>query len=312
MKLKFLSILLVLISILSACSAQNQTVSGSGSETVAMPEGSAPITVTDMLGREVVIDEPVTRIAALTAADCEIVYALGAGDLMVGRGEYCDYPAGAAALPSLQSGTETNIEQILALAPQVVFMADMEQSDEQIGQLEKAGIHVVVSDADDIAGVYTAIRMIGIVLSKNEEAEKLVGSMQKTFAEIEANALPEGSTVYFEVSPLEWGLWTAGKNTFMNEVAELMGLKNCFDDVEGWAEISEEQVLKRNPDLIVTITMYSGEGATPEEEILARSGWETVTAVKNKAVLNLQNNELTRPGPRLTDGAKMLYEFATK
>ena len=73
--------------------------------------------------------------------------------------------------------------------------------------------------------------------------------------------------------------------------------KNCFADVEGWAEISEEQVLERNPDYIMTISMYSGEGPTPEEEIASRAGWENLTAVKNGAILNLQNNELSRPAP---------------
>jgi iron complex transport system substrate-binding protein len=95
----------------------------------------------------------------------------------------------------------------------------------------------------------------------------------------------------------------------MNEIANLIGLKNCFEDVEGWGEISEEQVLERNPDYIVTISMYFGEGPTPVEEILSRKGWGDVTAVKNEAILNLQNNELSRPGPRLADGAKLLYEF---
>ena len=95
----------------------------------------------------------------------------------------------------------------------------------------------------------------------------------------------------------------------MNEVAEMVGLKNCFADLEGWAQISEEQVLERNPDYIVTITMYYGQGPTPEEEIMSRPGWENVTAVQNAAILNLPNNELSRPIPRLADGAKMLYDF---
>ena len=95
----------------------------------------------------------------------------------------------------------------------------------------------------------------------------------------------------------------------MNEITEMLGLKNCFDDVEGWAEISEEQVIERNPDYIVTITMYFGEGPTPEEEILSRAGWENVTAVANDAILNLQGNELSRPAPRLAEGAQMLADF---
>ena len=92
----------------------------------------------------------------------------------------------------------------------------------------------------------------------------------------------------------------------------MMGLKNCFDDVEGWAAISEEQVLERNPDYIMTITMYFGEGPTPEEEIMSRPGWENVTAVQNHAILNLRDDELSRPAPRLADGAKILYDFVVE
>ena len=89
----------------------------------------------------------------------------------------------------------------------------------------------------------------------------------------------------------------------------MIGLKNAFEDVEGWAAISEEQVLAANPDLIVTVTMYFGEGQTPVDEILSRPGWQDVTAVKNGDILNLQNNELSRPGPRIADGAQALFDF---
>ena len=151
--------------------------------------------------------------------------------------------------------------------------------------------------------------MIGTLTGKQAEAASIVESMQKTFDEIKANAGDGTKTVYFEVSPLQYGLWTAGSSTFMDEIANMLGLTNCFADVTGWGEISEEQVLERNPDYIVTISMYYGEGPTPEEEILSRTGWENVTAVKDGKILNLQNNELSRPGPRLADGAKAMYDF---
>ena len=93
----------------------------------------------------------------------------------------------------------------------------------------------------------------------------------------------------------------------MNEVAELLGLKNIFADEPAWAQISEEQVIQRDPDYIVTITMYYGEGDTPEQEIASRSGWENITAVKNGAILRMENNELARPTPRIVDGAEMIY-----
>ncbi len=273
---------------------------------------SAGVAVTDMMGREITLAAPAARVVALTAADCEILCALGCEDALVGRGEYCDYPASVLDKPSVQSGYETNIEQIIALEPQVVLMATMAQTTEQVEALENAGIRVVVSDAQDIAGVYTAIRLIGALMGKDAEAEKLVADMQGAFAAIAENAEKNGNTgktVYFEVSPLQWGLWTAGKGTFMDELAALCGLTNAFADVEGWAAISEEQVLQRDPGYIVTITMYYGEGPTPVEEIAARPGWDALKAVQNGDILNADSNEISRPGPRLMDAAQTIYDF---
>ena len=113
----------------------------------------------------------------------------------------------------------------------------------------------------------------------------------------------------FEVSPLEYGLYTAGSGTFMDEIATMVGLTNAFSDVDGWGEISQEQVIERDPDFIVTITMYYGEGPTPVEEIMSRDGWQDITAVKNEAILNADSDELSRPGPRLADAAGILYDF---
>ena len=278
--------------------------------TAAFAESTA-VTVTDMAGREITLDAPATKVVALTASDCEIIAALGAEDTLVGRGEYCDYPESVLEVPAVQSGADTNLEQIIALEPQVVVMAKMAQTEEQVAALEAAGIRVVVSDAQDIEGVYTAIRLIGALVGRNDEAEAMVADMQSTFADIAAKNENTGKTVYFEVSPLQWGLWTAGKGTFMDELATMCGLTNAFADVEGWAEISEEQVLERDPDYIVTISMYYGEGPTPVEEIKARTGWDTLKAVQNDAIFNADSNEVSRPGPRLKDAAEALYTFVT-
>ena len=265
----------------------------------------------DMYGREVVLDASATRIVALAPSDCEILCALGAEDLLVGRGAYCDYPESILDVPVVETGENTNLEQIIALQPQVVLMADMAQTAEQVQALEDAGIRVVLSDANDIEGVYTAIRMIGQLTGLEGEAETLVADMQATFDGIAAQPEETGKTVYFEVSPLEYGLWTAGANTFMDELASLCGLTNAFADVEGWAAISEEQVLERDPDYIVTISMYYGEGPTPVEEIMGRAGWEGLTAVQNGDVFNADSNEISRPGPRLKDAALALYAFVS-
>ena len=93
-----------------------------------------------MAGREVKLDGPVTQVVALFPSDCEILYAIGAGETLVGRGEYCDYPQEVLDVPAVQSGANTNIEQIISLNPQVVLMSTMDQTEEQVAALEAAGI----------------------------------------------------------------------------------------------------------------------------------------------------------------------------
>lgn len=297
----FLTLAMVLVAFAGCNTAQ--------SDETTLPRNTS-ITVTDMMGREITLEEPATRVVALSAADCEILFAIGAGDTLVGRGEYCDYPAQVLEIPAVASGGETNLEQIIALEPQVLLMSTMAQTEEQVAALEAAGIRVVVSDADTIEDTYAAIALIGTLMGKTAEASAVVDSMEATFTQIREKATGDGTkTVYFEVSPLQYGLWAAGNSTFMNEIAEMLGLTNVFADVEGWGEVSEEQILERNPDYIVTVSMYYGEGPTPVEEILGRAGWENVTAVQNQAILNLQNNELSRPAPRLADGAQAMYDF---
>ena len=105
--------------------------------------------LTDMMGREVKLEKAAQRIVALTASNVEILYAIGAGDTLVGRGEYCDYPEECLALPVVNSGAETNIEQILALQPDVVIMDTMAQTTEQVEALQNAGVAVVVEALTD-------------------------------------------------------------------------------------------------------------------------------------------------------------------
>ncbi len=274
----------------------------------ACAEG-ASVTITDMYGREVALDAPATRIVALTASDCEILCALGCEELLVGRGAYCDYPESILSVPVVQSGAETNIEEILALDPQVVLMSDMAQSKDVVDMLEANGVRVAVSNAADITGMFTAIEMIGALMGKKEAADALIADMQATFDDIREKSEGAGKTVYFEVSPLQYGLWTAGANTFMDELASMCGLQNAFADVEGWGAISEEQVLARDPDYIVTITMYFGEGPTPVEEIMGRAGWNGMKAVRAGNVYNADSNAISRPGPRLMDAALGLKQF---
>jgi iron complex transport system substrate-binding protein len=299
---KLTALLLALLFVLSAAACAPASSS----------EAKAAISFTDMTNREVKLDKPAEKIVVLTAADCEILFALGAGGSVIGRGEYCDYPAEVSNIPAVQSGSETNIEQIIALEPDVVIMSKMAQTLEQIAAMEGAGIKVIISDAQSIDGIYADITMLGQVVGKNDEAKALIDGMKKTFDDLKAKVPAQGGkTVYFEVSPLEYGLYAAGAGTFMDELAVMLGLENIFGDMEGWAHVSEEQILERNPDYIVTTAMSVAGAPDPVDEILGRHGWEGVTAVKSKAIYNADSNSsaLMHPGPRLADAATELYNF---
>lgn len=266
--------------------------------------------VTDMLGRELAFSKPVERVIVMMPGDCEILYAIGAGSLIVGRGEYCNYPAEAADIEAVKSGQETNLEQIIALKPDVVVMTKMAQNAEHTDALAKAGIQTLVTDAQDIQGVYAAIALLGQVTGRAEEASRLTGEMKEAFADIvkKVDGRKAGSA-YYEASPLQWGLWASGSGTFMDEIGQMVGLANIFEGSSAWVEVSEEQVISLSPDYIFTTTMYFGEGPRPEEEILGRAGWENISAVKEKQVVNLDGDIFTRPGPRLVDAAGFLYEY---
>lgn len=268
---------------------------------------TTPFQVVDMKGRTITFDKPINRIIALTAADCEILCALGCEDLLVGRGEYCDYPSSILNLPSVQSSSLTNIEQIMMLKPQVLLMNDMTQTKEMVTQLENNGIKVVVSEATTLEGVYESISLIGKVVSQEEKADSLINQMKQTFKTIKDKTKNNKATVYFEVSPLMWGLWTAGKQTFLDDLASICGVRNAFSDVSGWTNISEEQVFLRNPDFIITTT--SGLGYDAIEEIKKRPGWSSLKAVRNNKVFIIDPNTTSRPGPRLMEAVNDLYRI---
>jgi iron complex transport system substrate-binding protein len=138
--------------------------------------------------------------------------------------------------------------------------------------------------------------------------------MQAKFADVKAKAAANadaaaGKTIYYEVSPLRYGLWAAGKGTFMDEIGQMLGLTDIFEDVNGWGQVSEEEVIARNPDYIVTNAMDLGDGSNPVQEIEGRQGWDGISAVQKHEVTQLDPNIITRPGPRLTDAAQALYDF---
>ena len=268
-----------------------------------------PVTVSDSRDAEVTFEKSPEKVISLMPSDTEILYALGLGDKIIAVSQYCNYPEDTRNKRKLPTGEQLDIEALIGLQPDVVFIGKMSAVEDQINQLEEAGIKVIVTEANKLDETYEIIRLMGIVMGRGNEAENIVKTMQESFDEIREQVKGKTpKTVYVEVSPLQYGLWSCGENTFVQELIDIIGAKNTFDDVEGWAAVSEEQVLERDPDIILTTASPLTGIEDPVGEISSRPNWSDLKAVRNKRVIMLDNDMITRPGPRLLDAAKELVK----
>ncbi len=315
-----LSVILALIILVAGCSKPQQQNSGivdpdskGGEVTIDMnTENEAPMNQEDDR-KPGETDENPERIVSLAPSGTEILYALNAGDKIIAVSEYCNYPEDTASKTKLPTGEKLDMENLISLKPDLVIAAYMSAMEDQFRQLEESGIKVLVTEANNLSETYEAIETIGRTIGRESEAETLVRNMKdgfdKIIKEIEGKPSP---TVYVEVSPLEWGLWTCGKNTFIQELIDIVGAKNIFEDVEGWAEVSEEQVISRNPDFILTTASPLTGIDDPVGEISSRANWTGLDAVKNSRIVMLDSDMITRPGPRLLDAAQELVKILYK
>ena len=229
-----------------------------------------------------VLDAPASKVVALSAGECEIVYALGAGELVVGRGEYCNYPEAVLELPSVNSGAETNIEQILALEPDVIVMSKMAQTVEQVEALEAAGVRVVISDAQNLAGVYDAIAMLGELTGQTEKAEELATWCEETYAmmtDMMAKVDADGARKSLLYCLGDKGLNVIAKGSYHAETINLMS-DNLADLPEvvssgNGNEVDLEQIMVWNPDVIIFApdTIY--------DTVSSDTAWQQLTAISS-------------------------------
>ena len=328
---KILSILIVLTLILTlaACGSQTEqqpmdsvtqspdnadindknnlsTPNSEGTQT----ESQTGFTVVDSRGIEVSFEKVPGKIVSLMPSNTEILYALNCGENIVGVSDYCNYPEDTNNKQKFPTGEMLNVEAIIALDADVVILGNMSAMVDQINQIEQAGANVIITEANSLSETYEIIEMIGNVVGKKAEAQSIVSDMKSGFESIRAQV--EGNTsatIYVEVSPLEYGLWSCGKNTFIHELIEIVGAKNIFEDVEGWSAVSEEQVLTRNPDVIITTASPLTGIEDPVGDIKSRVNWSQIGAVKSNKVVMIEGDMVTRPGPRLLDGAKELVKL---
>ncbi len=261
--------------------------------------------ITDSAGRVVEFPEAVTSIISLAPSTTEIIYALGAGDQVVAVDMYSDFPAEVADLTKITNpDMSVNYEQISALNPDVVFAAAITAPD-VISQLETLGVTVVVVGTynSTFNGVLSDIQLVGAVLGRNDQAVELTSAMQVEWDALVAKVAEQEvrPRVFWELDATDPSKpYSIGAGTFVNELLNAAGGVNIFGQSENpYPQVSLEQIVAEAPEIILLAD--SIWGVTPEM-VYGRAGWEEIPAVKNKAVFPINDNLVSRPGPRIVEG----------
>jgi iron complex transport system substrate-binding protein len=261
-----------------------------------------PVTVKDALGRDVTIAAEPKRIISVAPSNTELLFAIGKGDSLVGRSDFCDYPAAAASIESVGGFFPPNYEKIVSLQPDLVLLIG--GSDEARDKLtNEFKLTTFVVDPQNIEELYVGLKALGVVVNAQAKAAEVTAQMQAGFKEI-TDKVAKASTkpkVFYEV----WHdpLMTAGTNTFIDDLIRMAGGTNTGAAVKGWSTFSLEQLAAANPDVIVT-------GAVDRvDQIKDQPSWQGFSAVKEGRVIVVEDGDvIVRPGPRLVFGLRWFAE----
>ncbi|RSK29220.1 ABC transporter substrate-binding protein [Bacillus sp. HMF5848] len=285
--------------------ATTDPVTEPAEEEAAQP--AFPVTVTDALDYEVVLEEVPERIVTLIPSNTEILYALGRGETVVGVTDFDNYPEEVLNTEKI-GGMEFNVEKIISLNPNLVLAHESSASfaEQGLQQLRDAGIKVfIVNNAENFEQVFQTISELGQLTGATKEADTLVADLSARLDAVKEKAaqVDVKRKVFVEVSPAP-EIYTAGNNTFMHEMLTIINAENAAGDQEGWIKVDQEAILAINPDVIITTYGYYSEN--PMEQVKSRDGWQDVTAVKNNQVIDVHSDLVTRQGPRIIEGVEEL------
>ena len=264
-----------------------------------------PLTVVDDEGTEVTIEAMPERIISLAPSTTETIFALGAGDRLVGGTDYDDYPPEAGALTDVATYTGVIMEQIVALEPDLVLAAGNHFTPpDDIAQMRELGHTVMVLYAPDVESVMADIELIGASIGNSTEAADLTAGMRAQLDTVSEAAAAAGSTprTFYEVGS-EPEIYAPAPDSFLADMVVLAGGDPITTtDVAAWS-IPLETLLVADPEVIVLGD--ANYGVCPSQ-VASRPGWEGMTAVVDGAVVAVDDVPVTRPGPRLPQGLASL------
>jgi len=274
------------------------------------------VTLVDRMGNVVTLTAPPERIVSLAPSNTEMLFAVGAGDNVVGVTDFCNYPYNfaewieAGNMSSIGNYYGPSVEPIVALEPDLVLAST--GSLDAAANLKSLGYDVLVLEAKTIDGVLQDILMVGRATGKHIEAGALVSEIRARIDAVANQAAAATSTpkVYHEV----WNdpIMSAGPETFISELITLAGGENIFNDATtSWPVVSSEAIIEKNPDVMVFPDMYMGVQNFYEtiEAVENRPGWDLINAVQNDALYEINADIISRSGPRLADAIEALAKM---
>lgn len=305
-KFAFIFSTLLITAFLIGCS----TAAAEPVISVAEEPASTQISLVDGLAREVTLENPAVRIVSLSPSNTELLYAVGAGNQVIGRDSFSDYPEEASNLVDIGGGySEYNLEQIVELGPDLVLAAEINTA-ELVQSIEDLGIPVFyISNPLTFEDLYKNIENVGLLTGHTDTAQVVIADIQAR-VETVLSAVAETDTtpvVFYELDATDLSKpYTPGPDTFYSTLISMAGGKNVGDALSAaWAQISLEELVIQDPDII--LLGDSLWGITPES-VGEREGWSSLTAVKEGNILPFDDNLLARPGPRLVDGLEALAQ----
>jgi iron complex transport system substrate-binding protein len=273
-----------------------------------VPQAVFPLEITDGLQRTISLDAPAQRIVSLAASNTELLFAVGAGGQIVGRDPYSDFPAEAQAITDIgDTFVELNTELIISLEPDLVLAAEITPV-EQVAQLEQLGITVFwLANPTDFERLYANIATLGQMTDREDEAAALANDLQQRVAAVDAAVagLTDRPVVFYELDASDPAApWTAGTGNFIDLIINRAGGINAARALQGaYAQFSIEQLLVENPDVIL---LGDANFGVTVESVATRAGWDALLAVQTGQVFAVDDNLISRPGPRLVEGLELV------
>ncbi len=285
---KLLVLLFVCVFLLTSCKNENPQAE------VKMRD------IADDLGRKIKIPEKVERVVSLAPNLTENIFAVGAGDRLVGVTTFCNYPEAAAKIAKVGDTMTPNMETIIALKPQIVFVSTASQIETFSKTLEANNITVFVTNPKDLNGVLTNLRQLGEIFGTIERTTILLNELQERIFAVDELVLDKPKVKTFVQIDKE-SLYTIGKESYLTEIIERAGGTSVTKTVAtAYPKLSKETALALNPDVI--ILSESPDNMEPNEV------FKNSPAVKNKKVFKINADILSRPSPRIVDALEQLAE----